>query len=196
MKLKLFPLATFALLSIVPLHVEAVEISTVSLTSFIQDGSVVNDAGSGSSISSIIYSLGTAADGIATWDSGSGGGTASDFLSDPQYFQTVTWSGLNVAPGASFNFGGLDIDLITTLVPLSVTGAVLDETGSSLANGYLTILWANGATGTTALTQQAWSQTQNLTVQASGVPDGGATIALLGLAMSGMAFARRKFLRA
>lgn len=77
--------------------------------SFLQSGSITNVSGEGATISSVTYSYGTPDDNVATFDSLTSGGTASDFLANSQYFQTITWSGLSVAEGASFNFSGLDI---------------------------------------------------------------------------------------
>lgn len=79
----------------------AASTATATLSGFLQSGLIANDAASTGSITSVIYSLGTAADGIATWDGGTGGGVASDFLSDPRYFQTVTWSGHRELSSAS-----------------------------------------------------------------------------------------------
>jgi len=191
MKKNLFALISSLAIGIGTAH--AIPAATVTLTDFIQDGTIVNDAGSGASISSIIYSLGTAGNGIATWDDNSGttlaGGVKSGLLSSPEWFQTVTWSGLSIAPGGSFNIFSLDIDYIATLSPLSIDQQFLDTTGSSLVNGYLKVIWSNGDTGQTSLTQQAWATTQNLTINAAaGVPDTGSSLAFLGLALTALGF--------
>ena len=172
-------------------------VATAELSSFIQQGTIINNIASGANITQIVYSLGTPGNGIATWDSGGGsnfgGGTPSNFLSDPNFFQTVTWGGLSVAPGAAFDFSGLDIDLIVTLVPLNVTGSTLDTTGSSLVNASVTVFWSNGDVGSSPLAQQAWSTTQNLTINggAVGVPDSASTQMLLAFALVGLTFGRR-----
>jgi hypothetical protein len=158
-------------LSSVAFSASATGVATVNLSSFIQNGTVTNGAASTSNITSIVYTLGTAGDGIATWDSNGGsalsGGTPSDLLSNNNWFQTITFSGLNVAAGSSFSFNNLDIDLITSLSPLSVTGGVLDDVGTSLINASMSIFWGNGETATTKLIQQAWILDQNLSFKAA-----------------------------
>jgi hypothetical protein len=140
------------------------------LTDFLQDIKLTNDAGSTSNIVGFVYSLGAPGDGIATWQSSSGtaGGIASNFLSDGDRFQTVTFTGLSIAPGANATFGSLDIDLITTLVPL-----VIDEgtvtLGSSLAHAFVQVLWQDGSSGQTSLLQQAWTIDQSLIIGESAV---------------------------
>ena len=164
--------------------------ATLNGGDFIQAGTIVNNAASGATISTIIYSLGTAGNGIATWDTGTSGGVASDFLSNPRWFQTVTWSGLSVAAGGSFFISGLDIDYITTLSPLAINESIITPTAASLANAFVKIIWSNGAIGQTSLVQQDWANTQNLTIEgATGrVPETGSSLALLGLALAALGF--------
>jgi hypothetical protein len=169
-------LAAIALSSIA-LTASATGVATVNLSSFIQNGTVTNGAASTSNITSIVYSLGTPGVGVATWDSNSGstlaGGTPSDFLSDNRWFQTITFSGLNVSAGNSFSFNNLDIDLIEAFSPtLSVSSQTLDGVGTSLINASMSIFWSNGESATTKLIQQAWILEQNLSFKAgpSAVP--------------------------
>jgi|GEM_PF-2691308 len=143
--------------------------ATVDLTFFLQQITVSNSAASTSNITAVTYSLGTAGDGVATWD-GFNGGTASDFLSDPNFFQTVDFS-TNIAAGGSSFLGDGDIDLINTLVPLSVTGTTSDEQytdpGISLLGAFVSVFWNDGSSGTTALENLIWDTNQSLTVSSS-----------------------------
>ncbi|MCL6416557.1 hypothetical protein MIB92_12930 [Aestuariirhabdus sp. Z084] len=174
----------------------AAPMADVSLSSFIQRGNVSNNSNSGANISKIVYDLGTAANGIASWDRRTAGGAASNFLSNPNFFQTVTFDGLSVAPGTTFTFGSLDIDLILSLSPLNVVGSPIDSVGTSLANATFSVFWDNGTSGTVALIQQAWTETQNLSVSATGggvksipIPS---SIALMLLGLAGIRMTRKK----
>jgi hypothetical protein len=161
---------------------------------FLQSFQLKNNSTGGLSITKIVYSLGTAADGIATWDTSTGGGVASDYLSNPEWFQTVTWTGLSIAPGASYSIGGfsLDIDLIQTLSPLSVTGGIIDYVGSSLANAYFGVEYNDGyGLRTVELNETGWTTDQNLQITAP-VPLPSAFL-LLGPGLLGLAALKKKF---
>ncbi len=163
---------TALVLSSAALSANAANMATAGLTTFIQRGEITNDAASTANITSIVYTLGAAGDEIATWDingnDGVAGGVASDFLSNARHFQTVTFSGLNIAAGTSFFFGSLDIELIESLSPLSVHELVLDTVGTSLVGASMSIFWSNGDTATTSLVQQAWQTPQNLSFTGTG----------------------------
>src|SRR5512143_2966842 len=126
---------------------------------FLQSFTVTNQSTTGLNIVEIVYSHGTPTAGHATWDTGVGGGVASDFLSNPEWFQTVTWSGLNVAPGASFSIPSfsLDIDLIASLLPLSIDQGTIDNVGSSLAGSYIGVRYDNGVFASANLNQTGWT---------------------------------------
>src|SRR5262245_32399378 len=103
----------------------AANVATLDLSGFIQDGHLVNNPASTANITSIVYSLGAPGDGIATWEislESPAGFVRSDFLSDADHYQTFSYAGLSIAPGAAFDFTELDIDLIVTLVPLVTDG--------------------------------------------------------------------------
>lgn len=135
---------------------------SATLTSFIQSGTVTNTSGSGTNMVEVFYTLGPAGDNVATWDSDSGGGTAEDPLSDNRYFQSVRWTGLNISPGADFNFSGLDIDVIVTLDPLIVTGSLPVDMASSLRGGFILAKFSDGSSACAQLIEQDWDIQQDL----------------------------------
>lgn len=162
------------------LSANAANMAVVTINNYLQNGIITNDAASTANITSIIYDLGAPVNGGATWDSNEGTtlskGVASNFLSNNRWFQTITFNGLNVAPGSTLSFSGylngLDIDLIDTLSPLSVNDKTLDEIGTSLANATMIVFWSNGDSARAKLSQKAWkfSQDLNFSAATSAVP--------------------------
>ncbi len=174
----------------------AAPIATVTLngTTFLQTGTVLNALASGATVVRVVYSLGTPYVGGATWDSqvdladGTGtapinlgaGATPSNFLSDARHFQTVTWTGLSIAPGATFSFGPLDIDLITSLTPLVINQSTVG-TGASMVNATFSVFWSDNTFGRIAVGTSGWSVSQVSSITGA-VPEPG-SLALLGLGL-------------
>lgn len=169
-------------------------LASAQLSFFDQAGAVTNTHTS--NIVEVVYSLGSPEDNLATWDStgndGFAGGVGSDFLSSSQFFQTVTYGGLNILPANTFNFGNLDIDLIVTLAPLNVVGSPLGGP-ETLRNAFIQVRFANGDIASAELIEQDWSIIQNLELgarQAAAVPEP-ATAALGLLSLGGLLLRRR-----
>lgn len=192
-------IAGFALCALVAAnqaHAAAIAASAVlNGGSFIQSGSITNNSSAGLNIVSVTYSLGAPADGIATFENfveAPPGFVRSDGLSDGAHFQTISWSGLSIAPGGTFNFGGLDIDLILTLTPLNVTGVIIDNVGTSLAHAFVSVMFDNGGVASAPLVQQGWTVDQRLTLGETATVPEPATLLLLGGGLAAGYYRRRK----
>jgi hypothetical protein len=169
---------------------------------------VTNSPSSTASVTEVVYSFGGANTGIATFftdvapQNGAPGATRSNFWvalpPGPGFFeawQISTWSGLGVAPGAQQVFSGLIVRLIDNLLPGSqaVTDGP-DTTGTSLANGSITVRWSDGAASTVELAEQPWGQGQTLQLRAEAIPvPAPAAAGLFALGLIGLAgLARRR----
>ncbi|WMJ08306.1 PEP-CTERM sorting domain-containing protein [Nitrosomonas sp. sh817] len=158
---------------------------------YIQSGSVTNTSAPGVDIVKVVYDLGTQADGIAIWEIFGSTGIHSNFLTGSHY-STETWDGLSVLSGNTFNFSGLDIDLITTVAPPVVdSGTIPVPGGPSLANASVSVYFSDGSFGTAELLEQDWNVSQDLAIAAVPEPETYAML-LAGLGLLGFAARRRQ----
>jgi hypothetical protein len=155
---------------------------------YLRSSTVTNSSSPGFDIVSIIYALGAPGIGIATWDSIDGiianippGGVASDFLSDPEFFQTLTFN-VVVQPGDSYSEGFPfthpfnDLDVILSLSSLIVSGGnALNLTSAALQNGSVTLVFNTGDRLTSPFLDQhpELPQTLTLTGTPTAIPEPG-----------------------
>lgn len=111
-----------------------------NIGAFLQSGIIINASDPGYVINSITLDLGAPFVGGGTLDRNNGtalsGGVPINLLSNGNHFQTLRFSGLSVTPGNSFQYAGLDLDVINNLAPLIVGGAGGAITNASLSVGF------------------------------------------------------------
>lgn len=158
---------------------------------FLQAGSVTNHSGPGVYLTQVQYQIGFASAGDAVWQLNSSTGSHFGFIKDNWYTVEVL-TGLHIAPGASFSFGGLDIDLITSMNPVTVSNTLIDDIGTSLSHASILLSFSDHTFGGVQLNKTGWTVSQNLKVAAS-VPEP-QTYALtgMGLALAGFVARRRR----
>lgn len=191
--MKLHHLAFVALAALFSNNAMSLGTATIHLDggNFIQSGTVTNTSGAGIDIVQVVYDLGTQADGIAIWEINSSTGAHSNFLTG-NWYSTETWGGLTVGSGANFNFSGLDIDLIETVVPPVVSSSIIPVPGGpSLAHASVSVFFSDGSSGTASLVQQDWNLNQDLVIGAVPEPETYAML-LAGLGLLGFAARRRQ----
>lgn len=155
---------------------------------YIQSGSVVNTSAPHVDIVKVVYDLGTQVVGAAIWERYASTGTHSNVL-DGNWYSTETWAGLSVAGGNTFQFSGLDINLIQSLTPPAIDISGLGA-GPSLANATVSVYFSDNSWGRAQLTPQYWGLNQDLQIAAVPEPETYALM-LAGLGLLGAA-ARRK----
>lgn len=149
----------------------------VILSSYAQSGQVTNQ--STETITEVQIFLGTAGAGVWTYDSNGGGylggATPSDFLSNPNYSQTLTWDGLSIAPGDNFHFSNLDADYISSLSPLSISGGGATPWGTEAK---VVITYSDGSTSTASFIDQAPNIAQTIDALSDGFNEQSIDVAL------------------
>jgi hypothetical protein len=108
-------------------------------------------------------------------------------------FNPAYWHFATVAPINNFwSVGGFTFELLSSSITAQGTGfVVVNGTGIVTGNGYTatSMTWSfTSQDPPTTANPDSWT----FSVSANSVPDGGATVMLLGLALSGVALLRKK----
>ena len=106
---------------------------------------------------------------------------------------TPTWSFTSGAISAFWQVGGFTFNLIASNIVFQGGGFVsVSGTGTISGNGYAT---TTGVTWSFTAQDDASNGVFSFSAGSEAIPDGGATVALLGLALAGIEGIRRKLMR-
>jgi len=174
----------------------------VALTQSVQATLVQGNIGFGGTVTYDTSSAATAS-AVTSWInpivSADSGAFTSIAIGTHATFTTMTWDFLTTPPGITsfWTVGGFTFQLLSSSI-LSHGGTpgvngfvVVDGTGTVTGNGYAatTLSWSFTSQDPIAGTDpDQWT----FSASANSVPDGGATVMLLGLALSGAALLKKK----
>jgi hypothetical protein len=171
-----------------------------ALTQSIQATPVVGAIGFTGRVSYDTTSAGTATE-VTSWVKSTVNGTSGSFTSvangTATTFSSSVWKFVTGTPITSFwSVGGYTFELLSSYIVYQGNGAlVVDGTGIVSGNGYsdTTLSWSfTSQDPATTSSPDTWTISASANSLPASVPDGGATVILLGIAFAGVALLRRK----